>query len=185
MSGQAAAPRPVPPLAWVRRFAPLLAPGSTVLDLACGAGRHSRYLLELGHQVTALDRDLASMADLAGQPGLELIAADLEQAAWPLPGRRFAGIVVTNYLWRPLWPDLLAALGPDGLLLYETFGLGQAAFGRPRDPAFLLAPGELLERVRGSLQVLAYEHGLVSEPRPMIRQRIAARRGSAPQPLYL
>ncbi len=164
----------VAPSAWVRRFAALIAPGGPVLDLACGGGRHTRLFRALGHPVTAVDRDLSGIADLAGDPGVERIEADIEQAPWPLGGRRFAGIVVANYLWRPLFPALLDALAEGGVLVYETFAQGNGRFGRPRSPEYLLAPGELLERIAGRLHVVAFEHGIVSEPRPAAVQRLCA-----------
>src|SRR5690606_12586810 len=134
--------------------------------LAWAAGRHARLFLRLGHPVTALDRDLSGVADLVDA---ERIQADLEDGSpWPLPGRRFAGVVVANYLHRPLFPALRDALAEDGVLLYETFALGQERYGRPSNPDFLLRPGELLEACAG-LQVVAYEHGL--DPRPAVRQR--------------
>jgi len=172
-----ASPGPAaPPSAWIRRFAPLLPPGGPVLDLACGGGRHLRLLLALGHPVTGLDRDLSGVADLAETPGVALVEADLEDGGpFPLAGRRFAGVVVTNYLHRPLLPALVAAVAPGGLLLYETFAQGNERFGRPRSPDFLLSPGELLGAVRGRLRVLAYEDLEVTEPRPAMVQRIAAR----------
>ncbi|MGQ9365465.1 class I SAM-dependent methyltransferase [Azospirillum sp. ST 5-10] len=169
---------------WVARFAALVPAGGPVLDLACGGGRHLRWLRERGHPVTGVDRDLAGVADLAGAPGIELLAADLEDGSpWPLAGRRFAGIVVANYLHRPLFPHLIAALAPGGALLYETFAAGNERFGRPANPAFLLRPGELLEAVAGRLQVVAYEHGVVDRPRPAVVQRIAAVAAAEPCPL--
>jgi len=162
------------PSAWVRRFASLIEPGGSVLDLACGAGRHSRLLLAMGHAVTAVDIDLAPLDDLVDAPNLEPIAADLEGGSWPLAGRRFAGVIVTNYLWRPLFPHVLESLAPSGVLIYETFARGNERFGPPRNPDFLLAPGELLELARGPLHVVAYEHGLVEVPRAAAVQRIAA-----------
>lgn len=163
------------PSAWVARFAPLVPPGGAVLDLACGSGRHARLFLDLGHPVTALDKDIAQ-AVLA--QGAEMVAADLEDGSpWPLPGRRFAGIVVTNYLWRPLFPAILDALAPGGVLIHETFALGNEAFGRPRNPDFLLQRGELLRACAG-LSVVAYEDGIV-EDRAVI-QRICAVNGPGP-----
>ena len=168
------------PSPWVVRFAPLLPPGA-VLDLAAGSGRHTRHLLAAGRTVTAVDRDLSGLADLAGRPGLELVAADLEtDAGWPLGHRRFAGIVVTNYLHRPLFPALLDALSPAGVLIYETFAVGQERFGRPTNPDFLLRPGELLDVVRGRLTVLAYEDLEVDEPARKRVQRICAQAFSPP-----
>ena len=168
---------PSRPSAWVRRFAPLVPAAGAVLDLACGGGRHSRLFLAAGHPVTAIDLDITGLADLAGQDGLEAIAADLEDGRpFPLAGRRFAGVVVTNYLHRPLLPALVDAVAPGGLLIYETFARGNERFGRPSNPAFLLAPGELLEALRGALRILAYEDLVVEEPKPAAVQRICARR---------
>ena len=161
---------------WVRRFAPLVRSGGAVLDLACGRGRHARLFLDRGHPVTALDRDVAQ-AVLAD--GAERIAADLEDGSpWPLAGRGFAGIVVSNYLWRPLFPAILAALEPGGVLIYETFAVGNEVFGRPRNPAHLLGRGELLERCR-PLQVVAFEDGIAGQA----VQRLCALRAAAPVPL--
>jgi SAM-dependent methyltransferase len=166
---ESAAPSP-----WIRRFAPLVPAGGRVLDVACGSGRHTRLFYALGHPVTAVDIDLARLGEIAHAPGIEPVEADLEAGPWPFSGRTFAAVVVTNYLWRPLFPALLAAIEANGLLLYETFAEGNARFGRPTCPAHLLAPGELLERVRGALQVVAFEHGIVDDPRPAAIQRIAA-----------
>jgi SAM-dependent methyltransferase len=167
------------PSDWVRRFAPLVRARGPVLDLACGAGRHTRLFHALGHPVTSLDIDLLHLGDLANLAGIEPIAADLEAGPWPLTGRRFAGLVVANYLWRPLFPHLIEALEPGGVLIYETFAEGNERFGKPSNPAYLLAPGELLELAwgglqEGGLQVVAYEHGTVARPRPAVVQRLAA-----------
>ncbi|MDO8607957.1 MAG: class I SAM-dependent methyltransferase [Phaeospirillum sp.] len=167
------------PSAWVRRFVPLVRPGGAVLDLACGGGRHSRLFLDHGHPVTAIDRDVtqARMAE-----GAELIAADLEDGSpWPLAGRRFAAVVITNYLWRPLFPILRDSLEPDGVLLYETFALGNEAFGRPRNPDHLLARGELLRLTEG-LTVVAYQDGV--EAAHKVVQRICALNGPGPATLF-
>ncbi|AWK86173.1 class I SAM-dependent methyltransferase [Azospirillum thermophilum] len=169
-----------PPSPWIARFAPLVAARGPVLDLACGGGRHLRLFHTLNHPVVGIDRDLRPVADLAGTPEVELLEADLEAdleagASWPLPAeRRFAGIVVTNYLHRPLFPAILEALAPGGVLLYETFAVGNARFGRPSSPDFLLRNGELLELARGRLQVVAYEHGEVASPKAAVVQRICA-----------
>lgn len=165
------------PSPWVRRFAGLVPSGGAVADIACGGGRHGRLFLGLGHPVLFADRDVSGVADLAGHPGVEIVTADFESGGpWPLAGRSFAGVVVTNYLWRPVLPDIVGLVGPGGLLLYETFALGNEAHGRPRNPDFLLEPGELIEAARGRLDVLAYEQRFVTDPRPAVIQHIAARR---------
>lgn len=169
------------PSAWVVRFAPLVADGAAVLDVACGGGRHARHFLARGHPVCAIDRDISDVQDLAGASGFEPIEADLEDGApWPLEGRQFGAVVVTNYLHRPLFAHLIAALAPGGVLIYETFARGNEAFRRPKRREHLLEAGELLEAVRGTLQVVAYEHGLVERPRPSVRQRLCAVRQSEP-----
>ncbi|QCO02398.1 class I SAM-dependent methyltransferase [Azospirillum argentinense] len=165
-----------PPSPWVVRFAPLVRAGGPVLDLACGSGRHLRLFQARNHPVVGLDRDLRGVADLCATAGVELVEADLESGV-PVPllrDHRFAAIVVTNYLHRPLFPAILDALEPGGLLLYETFALGNARFGRPASPAFLLHSGELLEVARGRLQVVAYEHGEVASPKAAVMQRLCA-----------
>ncbi len=163
------------PSPWVARFAPLVAAGGTVLDLACGNGRHTRLFRARGHSVVALDADISGIGDMGSDSGVEAIAADLEGGApWPLGNRRFSCIVVANYLHRPLFPHILAALDEGGVLIYETFAQGNEKFGRPRNPDFLLAPGELFRVVQGRLQVVAFEHGAVSTPRPAVVQRICA-----------
>lgn len=171
-----------PPSPWVARFAPLVAAGGAVLDVACGSGRHLRLFHGLGHPAVGLDRDLRGTADLAGSAGVERIEVDLEDGRpWPLPdGRRFAGIVVTNYLHRPLLPRLLDALEPGGVLLYETFAVGNARFGRPSSPSFLLRSGELLELTRGRLQIVAFEQGEVASPKAAVVQRLCAVNDLAP-----
>jgi SAM-dependent methyltransferase len=160
------------PSAWVARFAGLVPAGAPVLDVAAGGGRHSRFFLERRHPVVAVDRDVAALRAIAG---LKVIEADLEDGnPWPFGDRRFGGVVVTNYLHRPILPAIVAAVAPGGALLYETFAAGNARFGRPSNPAFLLQPGELLEAVRGHLRVVAYEDTEIAEPKPAMIQRIAA-----------
>jgi SAM-dependent methyltransferase len=160
---------------WVRRYAPLI-PGGEVLDLACGSGRHSRHLAAVGLAVVAVDRDNEALAAAAG-PEITTTEIDLEQegAAWPFGSERFAGIVVTNYLHRPLIADMLASLAPNGVLLYETFADGNAQFGKPSNPAFLLQPGELLEWARThGLRVVAFEDGVTDTPKAAMVQRLCA-----------
>lgn len=148
-----------------------------MLDLACGGGRHTRVLLDRGHTVVAVDRDVSAVSGLGGR--LEIVEADLEDGSrFPLAGRRFDGVVVTSYLHRPLLPALVEAVAPGGTLIYETFARGQERFGPPHNPDFLLRPGELLDAVRGRLRVVAYED-LVAEDPPAALQRICATRDPA------
>jgi len=161
------------PSPWIVRWAPLIRPGGVVLDVACGAGRHARWLGQLGCEVLAVDRDPTLFAD--PPRGIEVLGADLEAGPWPFPGRRFDAVVVTNYLHRPLLPVLVDALEPGGIFLYETFARGQERFGKPSNPDFLLAPGELLEAVRGRLRVVAFEDLALDFPRPAVVQRLCAR----------
>jgi SAM-dependent methyltransferase len=163
------------PSRWVRHWAHLVAAGGAVLDVASGAGRHARFFVSLGHPVTAIDRDAAALDSMRDEPLITPLAADLEGAAWPLPAdAKFAAIVVTNYLHRPLFPQILRALAPGGVLVYETFAQGNDSVGKPSNPAFLLAPGELLDRVRGQLRVVAFQDGFLARPRPAYVQRICA-----------
>ncbi|MCE2946656.1 MAG: class I SAM-dependent methyltransferase [bacterium] len=169
---------PIPPSPWVTRWGAQVATGP-VLDLACGSGRHARWFAARGLPVVAVDRqplDPGGPDTLRDLPGVEYIPADLEDGSpWPLGERRFAAIVVTNYLHRPLFPRIAAALDAGGLLVYETFMLGNERFGRPTNPAFLLRPGELRTAFPG-LAVLAFEEGEVASPKPAMVQRVAVRR---------
>ncbi|MBI5257278.1 MAG: class I SAM-dependent methyltransferase [Burkholderiales bacterium] len=158
------------PSPWIQRWAHLLPARARVLDLACGSGRHVLWLAERGHALTAVDRDAEALTPLRAHA--ECIVADLEAAPWPLGERQFDGLVVTNYLWRPLWPRLRAALAPDGVLLYETFARGNETVGRPARADFLLEPGELLQACEG-LRIVAYEHGFLPAPERFV-QRVAA-----------
>ncbi|WP_460843996.1 class I SAM-dependent methyltransferase [Noviherbaspirillum agri] len=181
------------PSAWVKRFAPLI-PAGEVLDLACGGGRHARLLAALGHEVLAVDQDVSAL-ELAAGPGITTLQVDLEAGplsgggTWPFEAGRFAGIVVTNYLHRPLLPHLLDSLAPGGVLIYETFAQGNERFGKPSNPLFLLQRGELLDaaRQRGEAHhVLAFEDGFIDMPKPAIVQRICvvkkALQAMAPEP---
>ncbi len=178
MTGRAAHRDPFQaPSAWIARFAPMIAVGGAVLDVAAGGGRHSRFLLSRGHPVTAVDRAVDALADLGGRGDIEILEADLEDGSpWPLAGRTFDAVAVANYLHRPVLPAIAASVAPGGLLLYETFASGHERFGRPRNPDFLLRPGELLDAVRDGFRVLAYEDRIVHEPAPAAVQRICARR---------
>ncbi|SDO99328.1 Methyltransferase domain-containing protein [Ralstonia sp. 25mfcol4.1] len=161
------------PSTWLTRWAHLIRPGGRVLDLACGSGRHAAWLAGQGFAVLAVDRDAEAVAGLPA--GIEGRVADLEQGAWPLADAgRFDAVVVTNYLHRPLWPYLLDALAPGGVLIYETFAAGNETVGKPSRPDFLLRPGELLEVTRGTLRVTGYEDGTLAAPREAFVQRICA-----------
>lgn len=174
------------PSDWVVRFAPLIKPGE-VLDLACGGGRHAR-LLAMRHPVLALDRNAEALAALA-RDGIATLRHDLEAeaAVWPFAADRFAGIVVTHYLHRPLFPHILASLAPGGVLIYETFAQGNEQFGKPSNPDFLLAPGELLDVAQSGgplpLRVVAFEEGYVERPRPAMLQRLCATKPDPASPL--
>jgi SAM-dependent methyltransferase len=159
------------PSPWVQRWSRLLPAGAEVLDVACGSGRHLRWLAAQGFRVTGVDRDSAALAGLHGLG--DVVEADIESGPWPLAGRAFDAIVVTNYLWRPLLPTLVASLRPGGLLIFETFATGQQTIGKPSNPQFLLQPGELLAAVAGRLRVLGFEDGFLDAP-PRFVQRIAA-----------
>jgi SAM-dependent methyltransferase len=156
------------------QWAGLVAPDAAVLDVAAGRGRHALFFAERGHRVTAVDRDTSR---LAVHVNIDSLQADLEDGSpWPLAGRTFGAVVVTNYLYRPLMQTLLDAIASDGVLLYETFMVGNERFGKPTRPEFLLQDGELLELVRGAFSVIAYEAGPVGDPHRAMVQRIAARR---------
>lgn len=162
------------PSIWVERWLSCVAREARVLDLACGSGRHARAALARGLAVCAVDRDAQALAQLPD--AIERIAADLEQGAWPLGDRQFDAIVVTNYLHRPLFDAIVATLAPGGVLIYETFAHGNARYGKPSNPDFLLRDGELRTKVAERLHVLAFEDGYVATPRPARLQRVAALR---------
>jgi len=161
------------PSAWVERFSHLLAPGARVLDVACGSGRHMRWLKERGGNPLGVDKDPEALAALKAQ-GYDVIVADLEVGAWPFEPESMDAVLVTHYLWRALWPHLKAVLKPNALVIYETFCLGHEAFGRPKNPDFLLQPGELLS-VFGDFHIIAFEEGLERDP-PRMLQRVVAQK---------
>lgn len=162
------------PSEWVRRHIDLARRGGVVLDVACGGGRHLMLAVGQGLRGVGVDRDVAAARARLDPARVDLIEADLEGGGgWPLGARRFDGVIVTNYLWRPLLPLIVGAVGAGGVLIYETFGIGQERIGRPRNPDFLLCPGELLDVARPALTVVAYEHRRLDAPDRIV-QRIVA-----------
>jgi len=158
------------PSPWVKRWSHLVPAGASVLDVACGSGRHVRWFAERGCKVTGVDRDAAGLAPLASFA--ETVTADIENDPWPFVQRRFDTVIVTNYLWRPLLPTLVASVAEAGVLIYETFAQGNATVGKPSNPDFLLQPGELMQ-VASALRVVAFEDGFLDGPERFV-QRIAA-----------
>lgn len=167
------------PSPWVQRWSALVPAGAAVLDVACGSGRHVRWFAERGCRVTGVDRDAAATEPL--ERLADVIVADIENGPWPLAGRQFDAVVVTNYLWRPLLPTILASVAPGGVLIYETFAMGNQTVGKPSRPDFLLRPGELLAAANG-LRVIGYEDGFLGEPDRFV-QRLAAVREAASSPV--
>jgi SAM-dependent methyltransferase len=171
-----------PTSSWVARWSHLLPTGCHVLDLACGHGRHMRHFAALGYPVTGVDRNPDATA--AVSPLGEVICADIENEPWPLQDRTFGGVVVTNYLWRPLWPYILASLAPNGVLIYETFSAGNETVGKPSRPDFLLHPAELLT-VCQDLRVVAFEEGFLTQPERFVQRIVAVREmGSTQTPAH-
>lgn len=166
------------PSPWVERWLGAATMRGRALDVACGRGRHVRLLRRHGFPVVAVDRDEDALRELAGEPGVECVRSDLEAEPWPFAAESFACVVVTNYLWRPLLPLIVAAVAEGGVLVYETFLVGHERIGRPRNPDFLLRPGELRDAVRGELEVLGFEEGPEGQPPTAMRQRICARRAA-------
>jgi SAM-dependent methyltransferase len=163
------------PSAWVARWAHLVAPGGTVLDVAAGSGRHSAFFAGRGHVVTAVDRDAAALAAVA--LFAKTVVADLAAAPWPFAGRSFDAVVVTNYLWRPTFADVVASVAAGGVLLYETFAAGNESVGRPSRPDFLLARAELLQLAAG-LRIVAFEDGFLIDPDRFVQRIVAVRQSS-------
>lgn len=178
-SGTASGP---PPSAWIARWLACLPPGARVIDLAAGRGRHLRLAHSLGLSVLGVDRDAVALASASatvdrGTRGIDTLVLDLERGPWSLPANSFDAVMVANYLFRPRFALACGLLAPGGLLIYETFGLGNEAYGRPSNPSFLLREGELFERARAAgLVVLGYESGYIEAPKPAIVQRLCAAR---------
>ena len=162
---------------WVRRFAAAIPKEGVVLDLACGAGRHAALLAAQGLTVLAVDQDISALQSL-NDARIQARELDLEGSEWPLLGQYFSGIVVTNYLYRPFLDELPNMLSEGGVLIYETFADGNAEFGKPSNPNFLLKPAELLALAqRSGLKVIAYEDIYLDHPKPAMVQRICAVKG--------
>ena len=165
---------------WVQRWSHLVRPGSTVLDVACGSGRHVRWFAQRGCRVTGIDRDATAMQPLAGLA--ELLVADIEGGPWPWASRQFDAVVVTNYLWRDRLPDVIGSVAEGGVLIYETFSAGNETVGKPSNPKFLLRPAELLQAARG-LRVVAFEDGFDGgtdgTPPRFVQRIVAVREGTA------
>jgi SAM-dependent methyltransferase len=160
------------PSAWVRRWSHLVPAGATLLDVACGSGRHVRWFAQRGARVTGVDRDTAALALLAGVA--EIVVADIESGPWPFAERRFDAVIVTNYLWRERLPDVIASVAPGGVLIYETFAAGNESVGKPSNPKFLLRPGELLQAATG-LRIVAFEDGFEPDPARFVQRIVAVR----------
>ena len=166
--------KPWQPSDWVVRFYAGINHKGRVLDVACGAGRHYSLGMSSGRRTVGIDRDIAQASQYQNAQNLELIEADLEDGRpFPFRGQQFDGIIVTNYLWRPILPDIIAAVAPDGILIYETFAVGQEKLGKPSNPEFLLRPSELMDAVAGKLRIVAFEHARLGGPERVV-QRIAA-----------
>ncbi|HEV7915327.1 MAG TPA: class I SAM-dependent methyltransferase [Albitalea sp.] len=164
---------------WVQRWSHLVPAGATVLDVACGSGRHLRWFAARGCRVTGVDRDASALAPLTTFG--EILVADVENGPWPWPGRRFDAVIVTNYLWRPLMPTLADSVADGGVLIHETFADGNQSVGKPSNPAFLLKRGELLQAVNG-LRVIAFEDGFLDAPERFVQRIVALREPPGAQP---
>ena len=164
------------PSPWVRRWSHLISPGATVLDVACGSGRHVRWFTGRGCKVTGVDRNAAALEPL--RPIADVRVADIEVGPWPLAGQRFDAVVCTNYLWRALLPTIVASVAEHGVLIYETFAAGNETVGKPSNPGFLLRPGELLETAAPELRVIAFEDGFLEAPERFVQRIVAVREGA-------
>ena len=164
------------PSPWIVKFASLIKSQGLVLDLACGSGRHAKWLAQQDYQVHALDRDPIATANMRGIDGINITIVDLETAEPPIFEHSYDGIIVSRYLHRPLLATLATILKPDGVLIYETFMRGNERFGKPTNPDFLLIPDELLNTYSPLLKVIDFEQGEISEPKPAMLQRICAQK---------
>ena len=164
---------PTPPSEWVKKHIKIIPKRGTVLDLACGAGRHTRLLIETGRRVFALDCNISKLKDLSENDSVTIIKHDLETTnAWPFAPQTFDGIIVTNYLYRPLYPCIIDALAVGGVLIYQTFAVGNEKYGRPQNPDYLLKEDELLKVFGNQLNLVDYSHGYIKNPSPAVVQSI-------------
>jgi len=162
------------PSPWIVKYAPLIPKAGRVLDLACGNGRHAIWLVKQGYQVDAIDRDAQVVSSMEGMDNINVFVADLEAGDWPHSDRKYDGLIVSRYLYRPLLHTLPAMLNPGGVLIYETFMVGNERYGKPSNPDFLLLPNELFEIYSPVLNIIAFEQGEETMPRPAVMQRICA-----------
>jgi len=159
----------------VTESASYLTKPSRILDLACGGGRNGQHLLSLGHNVVFLDKDIAGLSHLKCKPNAEIIEADLENGdPWPLGDRKFDAVLVVNYLWRPIMGDIINSVIGGGVLIYETFGVGNEKYGRPSNPKFLLSENEMPNMLMDNFDIVRYQHGFVESPKPAIKQSVIA-----------
>ena len=175
MIGQNLIEKPSP---WIVKYTPLIRKEGSVLDLACGNGRHAIWLAKQGYQVDAIDRDAQVVSNMAGMDNINVFIVDLEASDWPHSDQRYDGIIVSRYLYRPLLQTLAAILNPGGVLIYETFMAGNEHYGKPSNPDFLLLPNELLEIYSPLLSIIAFEQGEETTPKPAVMQRICAKKNS-------
>lgn len=160
---------------WIEKYANLIPNRNPVLDLACGSGRHSFFLAAMGHDVVAIDINTEAIGKHSIPHNLHIKEWDLEGRTWPFPKEKFSGIVVVNYLWRPLFPQMLFSLEAGGIMIYETFAEGNEKYGRPKNPEYLLAADEL-KQACSQTDILHYQHGFVETPDPAVKQYIVARK---------
>ena len=167
---------PIGPSSWLQRHSSIIPHSGPILDIAAGSGRHTQYLLDKGHTVVSIDKDVSRLDQLKS-PRLSIAQVDLESPnPWPFKGDVFTAIVVTNYLHRPLFPQIIESLAVGGLLVYETFAIGNEKFGKPTNPDYLLKANELIQLTLGHLHILAYEDLTIDQPKPAQIQRICASR---------
>lgn len=164
----------IPVSPWIRKYSSLFPKEFPILDVACGKGRHSFHMQNLGYDVVAVDKDTTAINDCQPPSNIFVVEADLENHLWPFSRQVFSGVIVVNYLWRPLFQDIFSSLAPGGVLLYDTFAQGNENFGRPRNPDFLLAPDELKTLCTETFDIFDYFHGAITSPAPAVRQSIAA-----------